>query len=102
MLPRAGSSSSNCTGRRVLLLNDDRSRANSAAADKVTDLDLDDITSAQLAVDREVKHRAIAQAALAVEPESDGPDLLRLQRPLGADLPTGVPRRSIFGARIIL
>ncbi|MEJ0096504.1 MAG: hypothetical protein WDN46_24765 [Methylocella sp.] len=56
----------------------------------------------QLAVDCEVKHRAIAQAALAVEPESDGPYLLRLQRLLGANLAAGVASGSIFGARIKL
>jgi hypothetical protein len=41
-------------------LNYDSSRANPAAADKVADLDLDDVAPAQLAVDREIEQRAIA------------------------------------------
>jgi hypothetical protein len=41
-------------------LNYDSSRANPAAADKVADFDFDDIATAQLAVDREIEHRAIA------------------------------------------
>jgi hypothetical protein len=42
------------------LLNYDGSRANPAAADKIADLDLDDVAFAQLAVDRAIEHRAIA------------------------------------------
>jgi hypothetical protein len=42
------------------LLNYDGSRANLVAADKIADLDLDDVAPAQLAVDREIEHRAIA------------------------------------------
>jgi hypothetical protein len=41
-------------------LNYDSSRANPAAADQVADPDLDDVTPARLAVDREIEHRAIA------------------------------------------
>jgi len=41
-------------------LNCDSSRANPAATYKVADLDLDDVAPAQLAVDREIEHRAIA------------------------------------------
>jgi hypothetical protein len=44
----------------VCLLNYDGSRANLAVADKVADLDLDDGTPTQFAVDREIEHRAVA------------------------------------------
>jgi hypothetical protein len=44
-------------------LNYDGSRANLAVADKVADLDLDDVAPAQLAVDR-----AIAPPALLIKP----------------------------------
>ena len=43
-----------------LLLDDDRPRADLAAADEVADLDLDDVPSRQLAVDREIEHRSVA------------------------------------------
>ena len=42
------------------LLDDDRARAYLTTSDDVADLDLDDVTSAQLAVDRQVEHRAVA------------------------------------------
>jgi hypothetical protein len=41
-------------------LNYDRSRAKPAAADKIANLDLDDVAPAELAVDREIERRAIA------------------------------------------
>src|SRR4249920_1594898 len=59
-----------------LLLDDNRACANLGAADKLTNLDLDDVTSSQLAVDCEIEHRSVAQPAFAVEPEPNGPDLL--------------------------
>ena len=43
-----------------LLLDDNRAGANLAAADKVTNLDLDDVTSSKLTVDCEVEHRSVA------------------------------------------
>src|ERR1700678_3093234 len=68
-------------GATGFLLNYDSLRANPAAADKVADLDLDDVAPAQLAVDRE-----IAQPALPIKPKPDGPDLLGLQRSFGSVL----------------
>ena len=47
-------------GAAGFLLDYDSSRANPGAADQVADLDLDDVAPAQLAVDREIEHRAIA------------------------------------------
>lgn len=47
-------------GPAGLLLDDDRASAYLTAADEVADLDLDDVTSAQLAVDRQVEHRTVA------------------------------------------
>ena len=44
----------------AFLLNYDGSRANPAAADKVADLDLDDLAPAQLAVDRAIEHCSTA------------------------------------------
>ena len=42
-----------------LLLNDDRARPNATSADKLADLDLNDVTAAKLAVDHQVEQRAI-------------------------------------------
>ena len=84
-----------------LLLDHDGAGTDAAAQHDVADLDLDDVAASQLAVDREVEHGAVAHALLAVEPEPDGPDLLRLEGPLGSKLPSGVPRRFPLRARIL-
>ncbi|GJD69890.1 hypothetical protein MMMDOFMJ_2829 [Methylobacterium gnaphalii] len=47
-------------------LNDNGSRSNAPTADEVADPELNDVTAAQLAVDGEVKQRAIAHAPSAV------------------------------------
>jgi hypothetical protein len=47
-------------GPAGLLLDDDRTRTNPAVADKVADLDLDKVTSAQFAVSRKIEHGAVA------------------------------------------
>jgi hypothetical protein len=72
------------------------------AADEVSDSDLDDVTSSQLAVDCEIEHRSVALPAFVVEPESNGPDLLWLQRTFRANHSARVPRAPLFGRRIIL
>jgi hypothetical protein len=87
-------------GPAGLLLNDDRPRTNPVAADKFADPDFDDITSAQLTVYREIEHRAVTQSVFAIQPKSDRPDLLRLQRAFGAKLTTCVPRPLAFGTPI--
>jgi hypothetical protein len=46
-------------GSPSFLLNDDCPRPNSAAADDLADFDFDGITSANLAVDRQVEHRSV-------------------------------------------
>jgi hypothetical protein len=72
-------------------LHDDRTGANLPAEHEITDLDFDHVTAAELAVDRQIKERAVAQPSVLVEEETDGPDLSRLQRSLGSDLPPRVP-----------
>ncbi|EMD82377.1 hypothetical protein C725_2098 [Pacificimonas flava] len=58
-----------------LLLDDDGSIANISACDDIADLDLDQVTAAQLAVDGEVEKCFVPQSAFAVEMEADRPDL---------------------------
>jgi hypothetical protein len=89
-------------GSASLTLDDDGPGADPPATDEVADPDFDDVAATQLAVDREVEHRSVSDPSLAVEPEADGPDLLRFQRALRAELPTFVPRLSVFKAWIIL
>ena len=43
------------------LLDDDGSRSNPTAANKVANLDLHDVTPAQLTIDGEIEHCAVAQ-----------------------------------------
>ena len=88
-------------GATGLLLNDDRSRSNLAAADNVADFDFDDIAAAKLAVDRQIEHRSVAQSSLIIQPEPDRPDLLRLQHALGPNFSASVPWPKIFRAWII-
>jgi hypothetical protein len=71
-------------GATGLLLNNDRSRANPAAADKLADLDFDDVAPSKLTVDREIEHRVVTQPALSIQPEPDSPNLLRFQRTFAA------------------
>jgi hypothetical protein len=89
-------------GAASLPLDDDCSGPNPTTADEVADPNLDDVTAAQLAVDREVKHGAVSDPSLAVKPEADGPDLLRFERALRAELPTCVPHSLVSDARIVL
>lgn len=85
-----------------LSLNDDDSRPHLLTADKLTDLQFDDVTTAQLAVDGEVKHGAVAYAPLSIRPETDGPNLLRLESALGAELPSCVPRTAVLEGWVVL
>jgi hypothetical protein len=48
------------------LLNDDSSCANVRARDQVADPDLHQVTPAKLAVDRQIKQRAITKPALPI------------------------------------
>ncbi len=84
-----------------LLLDDDRSRTNLVADDKVADLGLDDVASSQLAVDREIKQCAVPEQLLAIQVEPDCPYLRRFKCTLGTHLPSRVPRLPILGAGVI-
>jgi hypothetical protein len=83
-------------------LNDDDSRPHLLAADKLTDLQFDDVTTAQLAVDGEVKHGTVTYTPLSIEPETDGPNLLRFESALGAELPSCVPRSAALEGWVVL
>jgi len=65
-------------GPASLLLNHGGSCADMASADEVADAKLDQIATAQLTVDGKVEQCSVPEAPLSVEPEPDGPHLLRL------------------------
>jgi hypothetical protein len=60
------------------LLDDRCAVADVSSAYDISDPDLDDITTAQLAVDCEVEERSVAQSPMFVEIETDGPYVTRL------------------------
>jgi uncharacterized protein (DUF1778 family) len=83
-----------------LLLNDSCARSQRSSCDDVADLHLDDVATAQLAVDREVEQRPVAQSSMLIEKEADCPNVARLQRPLGANHIARIPRTTRVCARI--
>jgi hypothetical protein len=76
--------------------------ADSVATGEGADPDLDDVAAAQPTVDRQIEHRSVSDPSLTVEPEADGPDLLRFERALRAELSACGPRPSIAEPRIVL
>ena len=57
----------------------------------IVDPEGDEVAAAQLAVDGEVEHRQIALGAFHLEADTNGPHLLRLERPLLANETALVP-----------
>jgi hypothetical protein len=68
------------------------------AQSDVIDPKSNEIATTQLAVDGEVEQRQIALAVLELQPDANGPDLLRLKRALLADETAFVPRNAQRGA----
>ena len=58
----------------------------------VVDPERDQVTGAQLAVERQIEKSQIANALRHLEPELNGPDLLCIERRLGSDQRASVPR----------
>jgi hypothetical protein len=56
----------------------------------------------QLAIDGKVEQRPVAQTPFSIEPEPDGPDLLRLESALRADHASGVPLPPLPDCRVEL
>jgi hypothetical protein len=52
------------------------------------------IAAPELAVDRQIEHRQVAEPLLALEMEADGPNLLGLEGRLGPDGASLVPRHD--------
>ena len=83
-----------------LLLHDDRTGSHPTAMDHIVNMEPDQITPAQLAVDSEVEHGEFPDATAQLQHNPDGPDLLQLQRGLLAEQFALVPRPCApFGLR---
>ena len=54
----------------------------------------DEVTASQLAVDRDIEHGEIADAAFVLQAGSNGSNVLRLEGRLRSDYSTVVPRMS--------
>jgi hypothetical protein len=87
-------------GPAGLLLNDRCATADLAAADDIANLELDEITAAQLAVDRHIKQRSIAEAFVFVEIEVNGPDIARFRRVFWADVLSCIPRAPLMNGGV--
>jgi len=62
--------------------------------------DLDEVTAAKLAVDREIEQGTVLEASLAIKEEADRPDLLLGERTLGADFLSGIPSCALAAGMI--
>jgi hypothetical protein len=77
-----------------LLLNDERSLTDAGTTYELLDLDLHEIATPKLAVDRKVEERAITEAMLLLQEEAHRPNLLWQEWPLGAKLSANIPTQG--------
>jgi hypothetical protein len=63
----------------------------------ILDPDGDDVTTAQLAVDRQIEHREVANSAFDLELRPDRPDVFGSQRPLCPCQLAFVPAHALVG-----
>jgi hypothetical protein len=80
-----------------LLLNDDRSRLYLRSSDDIANPDLDEVTAANLAVDRQIEQGSVPNALLAIKEEADRPDLLLMN---GRFVPTFLPAFQAARSRL--
>jgi hypothetical protein len=77
-----------------LLLNDPCSGSNFRSCDKFSDFHFYGIAAAQLAVDCEIKQRAISHASFPIKEKTDRPNLALFQRLFDTNHSNGVPSRA--------
>jgi hypothetical protein len=77
-----------------LLLNDRRPVTDSTIHDHLADLQPDEVTAPEFAVDCQMEHRETADPHLALEMQADGSDLLGLEGRLGHNEAFLVPRND--------
>lgn len=74
-----------------LPLNDHCAFADRSSGHEIANLQLNEIATPQLAIDREVEQGSVSEPLLAIKEESDRPDLLLGKRPLSADGSACIP-----------
>ena len=77
------------------MLNDNRASFDLRSGDHIANPDLDQVTTAKLAVDRQIKQGSVPDASLSIKEDVNRPDLLLGERTLGAGLLSGIPSRAI-------
>ena len=70
---------SNWTGRPVFFWYDGAPFSNSAAGANIVDLQSEEITAPELAIDRQIEQREVVLEALQLKPSSNGPDLFQFE-----------------------
>ena len=83
-----------------LLLSYGCSISNVWPAHEITDLEPDEITAPELAVECEIKQGPISHANLALEEEPDRPDLFLLEWSLRSDLRSKIPLHALLSCPI--
>ncbi|AEH89508.1 hypothetical protein Mesop_5090 [Mesorhizobium opportunistum WSM2075] len=74
-----------------LLLDEHRASSDILPGNKVAYFDLDEVATAQLAVDRQIEERSVSQTPLPIEKEANRPYLSRFQRAFRSDLLACIP-----------
>jgi hypothetical protein len=82
-------------------LDDDCSLADPGSTGQLIDLDLYEVATAKLTVDRQIEECAITEAMLLLKEEANSPHLLRQERALGAKLTANIPRGTVFLTGIV-
>jgi hypothetical protein len=81
-------------------LNDGRSIADVSAANDVSDLQFDQVATAQFAVDRHVEQRPVTHSPVLIKIEADRPDIARLQWAFRADVLACIPGTPFVHSRV--
>lgn len=84
-------------GALGLVLDDDGACGHLVAVAYVLSLEADQVASAQLTVNAEVEESQFANPALHLQPDTQGPDVLKLERSLLPDELPLVPRLAMNG-----
>jgi hypothetical protein len=82
------------------LLHDDGPRPDFRSDDQGSNLDLNEVAAAQLAVVGKIEQRTVSQSTFTIEEESNCPDLPRLKYPFRPNLPACIPSESFRNRRI--
>ncbi len=82
-------------GSRCLLLQHDRPCRDTLAVTDVSNLQLEQVAGAQLAVDAKIEQRQFSRSAEDLKPDSDSPNFFEFERHLLTDKFAFVPRAAL-------